>query len=626
MLAKLVWDPATTPQELIPLLHTLAEEYPVSEHGRGLKINFRRIESGETVSRVVRSRGEVTVEYSSLNAACRGIGGAFVREVRDETTSLRTIGIMLDCSRNMVMKVEHVKLWLRKMALAGFNLLMLYTEETYEIEDEPFFGYMRGAYSIDEIREIDDYAARLGIEVVGCIQTLGHLRQFLKWNPATPYRDTPSVLLTDSDKTYKLIDKMLSFWSDALRSRRIHVGMDETHDLGLGKHRDLHGFEDQAEIFNRHLARVNEMCRKKGLDPMIWSDMFFRMASPDHGYYHPECKIPKSVVDTIPENVQLVYWDYYHSDRETYEKMLQAHRNIGFEPVMAAGIHTWGHLWWSAESDKQTNGPCIDACRKLGVKEILFTMWGDDGAYCEFDSALAGVFYAGDLAFGQRDFDRTTECFNALCASDFEAHWAAGHLTSSFRDSKDQEYYCIATQLLWDDPLFGIAFDDHKRKDPEFDLKFLDYCDELLCRIMPHLDLCGAGDLEHAVNTINLVMRKVELRGALEAAYDQGDRLALRDIAVTMIPAVTAALWEFDASFRSQWMAKAKPFGIEHIQMRNAAVAARLEETALRIREYLNEEIPSIEELDARLPHSAATGSFTGWFAHYFSPSLIQVN
>jgi hexosaminidase len=44
----------------------------------------------------------------------------------------------------------------------------LYTEDTYQIPDEPFFGYLRGAYTEAELREIDDYAYALGIEVVPC--------------------------------------------------------------------------------------------------------------------------------------------------------------------------------------------------------------------------------------------------------------------------------------------------------------------------------------------------------------------------------------------------------------------------------------------------------------------------
>ena len=56
---------------------------------------------------------------------------------------------------------------------------------------------------------------------------------------------------------------------------------------------------------------------------------------------------------------------------------------------------------------------------------------------------------------------------------------------------------------------------------------------------------------------------------------------------------------EFDARFRADWLATAKPFGLEVIQRRNAGVRARLEEARLRIFELLEGSIDRIEELDA---------------------------
>ena len=40
-------------------------------------------------------------------------------------------------------------------ALMGLNLVMLYTEDTYEVEGWPYFGYMRGRYSREELEAID---------------------------------------------------------------------------------------------------------------------------------------------------------------------------------------------------------------------------------------------------------------------------------------------------------------------------------------------------------------------------------------------------------------------------------------------------------------------------------------
>ena len=130
------------------------------------------------------------------------------RTVR-ETPLFVSNGAMVDMSRNAVMNLQTVKLMMRKMALMGMNTYMLYTEDTYEIEERPYFGYMRGRYTAAEIRELDAYAIALGIELVPCIQTLGHLATMLRWAVTKPYKDTSEVLLTSSEETYRLIEDML---------------------------------------------------------------------------------------------------------------------------------------------------------------------------------------------------------------------------------------------------------------------------------------------------------------------------------------------------------------------------------------------------------------------------------
>ena len=54
---------------------------------------------------------------------------------------------MIDCSRNGVLLVSAVQDLLRHCALMGCNMLQLYTEDTYKIPHEPFFGYFRGGYT-----------------------------------------------------------------------------------------------------------------------------------------------------------------------------------------------------------------------------------------------------------------------------------------------------------------------------------------------------------------------------------------------------------------------------------------------------------------------------------------------
>jgi hypothetical protein len=162
---------------------------------------------------------------------------------------------MVDMSRNAVMKVDTVMQMMRKMALMGHNTFMLYTEDTYEIEEYPYFGYMRGRYTKGELKELDAYAASLGIELIPCVQMLGHLSTHLRWSAAGAYKDTANALLVGADATYRLIDRMLATIAECFTSRRLHIGMDETHDLGTGRYLDSNGYRDRRELYFEHLTR-----------------------------------------------------------------------------------------------------------------------------------------------------------------------------------------------------------------------------------------------------------------------------------------------------------------------------------------------------------------------------------
>ena len=94
---------------------------------------------------------------------------------------MKLFAAMLDCSRNAVMRVGEVKKFASLLKKLGYNALMLYTEDTYEVEGEPYFGYMRGRYSKTEMKEIVTYCDSIGMEVIPCIQTLAHMNQIFRW-------------------------------------------------------------------------------------------------------------------------------------------------------------------------------------------------------------------------------------------------------------------------------------------------------------------------------------------------------------------------------------------------------------------------------------------------------------
>lgn len=601
----LFWQINNTPAKMTSALRALAVEYPIHEGVGERQLLFAPgdpavCEMRREGSRVTITGGTTATQLRSVSAALADLlaEGATQRE----PAAFTTFGMMLDCSRNAVMRVEHLKRWLRCLALLGYNQAMLYTEDTYEIPGEPRFGYQRGRYSQAELRDLDAYAASLGMELVGCIQTLAHLEQILRWPEYQAVKDYESVLLVGEPKTYELIGKMLDAMGGALRSRRIHIGMDEAWALGRGAYLDRHGARRKFDIFNEHLSKVVALCKERGLQPMIWSDMYFAMGSPSHGYYDPACVIPPDVVAAIPPEAQLVYWDYYHNDPAFYHDWIGRHRAMGREPVMASGIWTWSQLWYNRKLTEANAGACLDACRDEGLKEVVFTLWGDDGTCCDMDSALAGLAWAAERAYaiGQPDVTRLAARFTAVCGADYHAVLQASGLTD----------HCAAA-LLWDDPILGI-FANEGLPAPAFPPwgEIQERFAKLATALAKVAGQDAAGDLEHARLLAGALARKMDVRARLVMGYESRDRAVLTAVAEDA-GAVAMAFERLEESWRRGWMRRNKPQGYEVIQIRLAQQAIRHRELGRRVEELLSGQVSAIPELDERPREARGLGG--GW-------------
>ena len=159
----------------------------------------------------------------------------------------RTLCVMLDVSRDGVMKVEEVKRYAGIIKKMGYNALGLYMEDVYEIADEPYFGHLRGRYSKKELKDINDYCKSIGITAIPYIQTLAHLEGIFKWVEYQNVRDIANILLVGEEKTYELIEKMFKTLRDCFDTEKINIGMDEAPMMGRGVYLDKHGYPDSAQ-------------------------------------------------------------------------------------------------------------------------------------------------------------------------------------------------------------------------------------------------------------------------------------------------------------------------------------------------------------------------------------------
>ena len=597
MAPTLYWKPQTTPVALRSMLAALSKHYPIAKGvGKGIAVEFEQ--AAKTGMLEIERRGSTArVRYGTPAQAGRAVGALLANLVSGtcrETTPFKTLGIMLDCSRNAVMTVAHVKTWLERLALLGYNMVMLYTEDTYELPGEPYFGYQRGAYTADELRQIDAYAATLNIEVVPCIQTLGHLEKILRHGAYGNVRDTSSVLLVGEDKTYALIGKMLAHWRGVCRTRRIHIGMDETHDLGRGRYLDRFGYRHGFDLFNEHLQRVVKLCRAQGLEPMIWSDMVFRLGNQHGDYYSKDTVIPTQVVKKIPRELELVYWDYYQGDKQVYLDMIARHRALGKEPLMASGIWTWNKYWYDRHVTERNAGACVDACYEAKLKELLFTQWGDNGAYCDHDGAFAGMVWCADKSYGIAAPKPTSleKRFAATCGGSYAAHILASEIHGCVNGFQPE---------MWSDPFFENHARNFAKDNPAAIAKIAKAYATLATKLQRVAREHTTGDLRYAHATAQAFAARYNLAASLLAAYRRKNKPALRTV-MRSIPSVRKDVRTMAATFRTMWLSHNKPNGIETIQARFGMLDARYEEMETRLGELLAGTINSIPELDCQCP------------------------
>lgn len=530
----------------------------------------------------------------------------------EERPCFETVGIMLDVSRNAVLTVRSMRALLGKMALMGIDLAMLYTEDTYEIPDQPYFGWMRGRYSMQELRELDDCADALGIELCPCIQTLGHLNRALHWPAMAHLKDNEEVLLADNEETYAFLKQAIQAAAAPYRSRRIHIGMDEAHGIGLGAHLRRFGYEDPHAIIHRHLERVLRITRELGLDVMMWSDMYFRPSSPTGGYYDSPDPTARAARE-VPQDVTLIYWDYYHENGAEYAEMLRKHRLLGAPVAFAGGIWTWTGPAPDHEKTLAASLPGLQAAREAGLRLVLGAAWGDNGAEANLQTALPGMqLYAEFNYTGTYCARQLEERFNVCCGaplrpflrlSAFNA--APGMKSGALRPVNASKF------LLYQDPLIqlygadlrGVPLSGHYRALEE---EFSRYQQEgeyaLLFSFYRQLARVLAGKCRWHERIGRAVREQdrteaAQLTQSLRETRQEAERLRV--------------LW------RELWMQTNKPFGFEVLDGRMGAVSARLESAAARVTAWLQGKAPAPEELlQPELPYTRrADGTLFGSYA-----------
>ena len=499
-------------------------------------------------------------------------------------------GLMLDLSRNAVAHIDMLKQFIREMAFMGHSWFMLYMEDVYEVEGAPYFGALRGRYSIKDLQEVDRYAQIFGIQLIPCIQTLAHMEQYFMWEAVEyKYKDIDNIFNVGNAEVQALLTRMIASLRKAFSTDIIHIGMDEAYNLGRGRYLDENGFKNRGDIMQEHLAFMKTLCKTYGFKPIIWDDMLFGCYSNNKEDTEP----------IIPNQIGLMYWDYYSCISKHYRDHLQACRTLTKKTMFAGGAWRWMGYIPHHKKTLETTLAAIEACRKERIKEIIVTTWGDDGSEAPLYTCMFGlVLYAYldcHIKYQEEEFAQYLKLYTGMGLDE----WMRQGEPDLFEGTTGNNYDITPSKyLLYQDPLGS---------------KFLHYIRTLTTDMDAVYKKLEQAFTEDAANTDNplqhsiaefyaMMMKTLYYKWRLPLdiweAYKKADKKALQALIENKIKPLKTVLAETAKARRRVWTEECRGFGSEVLDHRFGAMLMRLEVTQEVLADYIQGKIKQIDELE----------------------------
>jgi len=277
----------------------------------------------------------------------------------------RDRGIMLDVSRGKVPTRETLEDLVDLCSRLRLNVLMLYVEHTFDFKRHPEIGKGASPLDAETMLALDVYAADRGVELIPCLQSLGHMERVLEIDRYASLAESDRLwsLSPSNPGTYALLEDLYDEFLPLFRSKRFNANCDEPFDLGRGQSAKRSPRKTPGRLFADHVQKLDQLSSQHGKQLMVWADFA-------HGHPDELARINRSVV--------LIDWWYEESfDADRLGKL----RRKGFEVWASPGTSTWNCLFPRVANSMGNIARWSAAGKKHGATGLLNTDWGDFGHY-----------------------------------------------------------------------------------------------------------------------------------------------------------------------------------------------------------------------------------------------------
>ncbi len=286
-----------------------------------------------------------------------------VGTVRD-WPAMKYRGIDDDLSRGPFPTMEFLKHQIRIFAGFKTNIYSPYMEHVLLFADHPLTAPEGGTLTPEMVRELVAYARQYHVTIVPEQEAIGHLHHILKYDIYQDVVETPNghVLAPGQAGTLPLIKDWFTQIAAEFPSPFLHIGADETFDLGQGRTRPAIAEKGYGPVYVDFLTQIHDTLKPLNRRLLFWGDI---------GGSDP------AAVARLPKDMIAIPWNYW--DSEGFEKMLEPFAKQGIETWVAPGDGNWNEVSPSARSAFANIRGFIRDGQKMGSTGALTTIWNDDG-------------------------------------------------------------------------------------------------------------------------------------------------------------------------------------------------------------------------------------------------------
>lgn len=278
--------------------------------------------------------------------------------------AMRYRAVQDDLSRGPVPTLEFQKHQIRVLASFKANIYTPYFEHTLLYPNAPMAAPPGGAMTPAEVRELVAYALKYHVTILPQQEAFGHLHHVLKYELYQDAAETPHghVLAPGQQATMPLIKDWFTQIAAVFPSPFIHIGADETWDLGIGRTKDQVQNQGYGPVYVGFLKQIHDELAPLKRRLLFWGDIGLKDADAVAG-------LPKDMI-AVPWN----YWDF-----TGFDKMIEPFAKAGMETWVAPGDANWNEVFPQTRTALWNIQGFVRDGQRMGSTGMINTVWNDDG-------------------------------------------------------------------------------------------------------------------------------------------------------------------------------------------------------------------------------------------------------